>query len=88
MAPSALAKIKSQSKMIHDLKKLNPNINRKSTNPDDNEFDLDIVGDDPYDLEDFIPEQKNQEHNKNVFRRNFGVESQIPGLYIIDAKIL
>jgi hypothetical protein len=38
--------------------------------------------DDPFDMEDFHPGTKNQDGNKNVFRRNYGIETQLPGYYI------
>lgn len=69
--------------MIDDLKKLQI----RTKDDDDESFDAEEDIDDPYDMEDFDPGAQNQDSNKNVFRRNYGVESQLPGFYIIDAKI-
>lgn len=34
-----------------------------------------------------MPGTKDQSKNKNIFRRNYGVEMQYPGFYTIDAKV-
>lgn len=38
-------------------------------------------------MEDFNPGAKNQDQNKNVFRRNYGVETELQGYYIMSAKL-
>ena len=38
-------------------------------------------------MEAFDPGAKDQSTNENIFRRNYGIEKQLPGYYIIDAKI-
>lgn len=57
-----------QSKMIADLKKLRRN------NYDDQLEQSDEEPDDPFDMEDFNPGTKDQDQNKKIFRRNYGVE--------------
>ena len=51
------------------------------------EIESDEEIDDPYQLEEFNPGAKNQDSNKQIFRRNYGVETQLPAFYIIDAKV-
>lgn len=66
--------------MINELKRL-----KEDYDEDDERSDDEI--DDPFDMEDFHPGAKNQDQNKNVFRRNYGIETQLQGYYIQSASI-
>ena len=70
-----------QSKIVADLTKIRP------ANKEEVEIKSDDDDDDPFDLEDFNPGAKDQNANKNIFRRNYGLEVQYPGFYILDSKV-
>lgn len=55
--------------MINELKKL------QTINQQEDEADSDDEPDDPLDMEDFNPGTKDQNQNKAIFRRNYGVET-------------
>ena len=38
-------------------------------------------------MEEFNAGAKNQDSNKAVFRKNYGIEVSVPGFYILDAKL-
>ena len=42
---------------------------------------------DEFGVSEFQPGAKNQNRNKAIFRKKFGVEKALPGFYILDAKI-
>jgi len=38
-------------------------------------------------LIEYQPGAKDQSHNKDAFRQNYGVEVRVPSVYVLDAKI-
>jgi hypothetical protein len=71
-----------QTKVIGDLKRINRNINEG-----DDAKSSESSESDEYKLEEFDPGAKNQFENKKIFRKNYGVEMELPNMHIIDVKV-
>ena len=83
LGSSSVSKMILQAKVVSDLASMN---RRKQDGGKDSESES-SEADDPYVLDEFNAGAKNQDSNKKIFRKNYGVEKNIPGFYIIDAKL-